>query len=66
MTHLEKVGFGDITPISNYEKLFTIMTMITGVSIYATIFGNMGAQIIFQIQSVITTFNDAYVSLKDS
>eukprot|EP00002_Diphylleia_rotans_P027719 TRINITY_DN5567_c0_g2_i5.p1 TRINITY_DN5567_c0_g2~~TRINITY_DN5567_c0_g2_i5.p1 ORF type:complete len:1014 (+),score=197.73 TRINITY_DN5567_c0_g2_i5:27-3044(+) len=58
------VGFGDIVPVTNWEKIFTIITMITGVSIYATIFGNM-ATLIAQLDASATRYREKLDSLHE-
>eukprot|EP00002_Diphylleia_rotans_P006206 TRINITY_DN1553_c1_g2_i1.p1 TRINITY_DN1553_c1_g2~~TRINITY_DN1553_c1_g2_i1.p1 ORF type:complete len:1054 (+),score=191.69 TRINITY_DN1553_c1_g2_i1:69-3230(+) len=58
------VGFGDIVPITNTEKCFTIVTMITGVSIYATIFGNM-ATMIAQMDASATRYREKLDALHE-
>eukprot|EP00002_Diphylleia_rotans_P027803 TRINITY_DN5590_c0_g1_i3.p1 TRINITY_DN5590_c0_g1~~TRINITY_DN5590_c0_g1_i3.p1 ORF type:complete len:736 (-),score=147.16 TRINITY_DN5590_c0_g1_i3:1504-3711(-) len=58
------VGFGDIVPVSNIERAFTIVTMITGVSIYATIFGNM-ATLIAQMDASATRYREKLDSLHE-
>ena len=40
-TTLTTVGFGDITPATNGEKMYTMVVMVLGAVIYATIFGNV-------------------------
>ena len=42
LTTLSTVGYGDITPNTTSEKLFTILVIITGVSGYATLIQAMG------------------------
>eukprot|EP00002_Diphylleia_rotans_P024455 TRINITY_DN4830_c0_g1_i2.p1 TRINITY_DN4830_c0_g1~~TRINITY_DN4830_c0_g1_i2.p1 ORF type:complete len:722 (+),score=98.60 TRINITY_DN4830_c0_g1_i2:164-2329(+) len=58
------VGFGDIVPLTNTEKCFTILTMITGVSIYATIFGNM-ATLIAQMDASATRYREKLDALHE-
>ncbi|XP_028518006.1 potassium voltage-gated channel subfamily H member 6 isoform X2 [Exaiptasia diaphana] len=43
MTSLSSVGFGNVSPNTNAEKLFSICVMIVGALMYASIFGNMTA-----------------------
>ncbi|OAF72008.1 hypothetical protein A3Q56_00198 [Intoshia linei] len=38
---MTSVGFGNVSPDANYEKIFTICMMILGSLFYATIFGNV-------------------------
>jgi len=40
-TTLTTVGFGDIVPSTNIERLFAMFVMLMGSVIYATIFGNV-------------------------
>eukprot|EP00002_Diphylleia_rotans_P013983 TRINITY_DN2722_c0_g2_i4.p1 TRINITY_DN2722_c0_g2~~TRINITY_DN2722_c0_g2_i4.p1 ORF type:complete len:540 (-),score=80.96 TRINITY_DN2722_c0_g2_i4:1529-3148(-) len=58
------VGFGDIVPVTNYEKVFTMVTMISGVTIYATIFGNM-ATMIAQLDASATRYREKLDNLKE-
>lgn len=41
VTTLTTIGYGDITPISNGAKLFTMLLMITGVVLYGVVIGNV-------------------------
>ncbi|XP_048589699.1 potassium voltage-gated channel subfamily H member 6 isoform X2 [Nematostella vectensis] len=43
MTSLSSVGFGNVSPNTNAEKVFSILVMIVGALMYASIFGNMTA-----------------------
>ncbi|XP_077863328.1 voltage-gated inwardly rectifying potassium channel KCNH6-like [Saccoglossus kowalevskii] len=43
LTTLCTVGFGNISPNTDAEKLFSILTMLVGSLMYATIFGNVTA-----------------------
>ncbi|XP_063723116.1 potassium voltage-gated channel subfamily H member 6-like isoform X1 [Symsagittifera roscoffensis] len=40
---LTSVGFGNVSPSTNAEKIFTIMVMMLGSLMYASIFGNVSA-----------------------
>ncbi|XP_032811814.2 voltage-gated delayed rectifier potassium channel KCNH1 isoform X2 [Petromyzon marinus] len=52
MTSLTSVGFGNIAPTTDGEKIFAIAMMMTGSLLYATIFGNVTT--IFQQMSANT------------
>ena len=39
------VGYGDIHPVTDAERFFTILTMLSGSVMYASIFGNINALI---------------------
>lgn len=41
ITTLTTIGYGDITPITNGAKLFTMVIMITGVVLYGVVIGNV-------------------------
>tara|TARA_B100000925_G_scaffold149328_1_gene112081 strand:+ start:3426 stop:4703 length:1278 start_codon:yes stop_codon:yes gene_type:complete len=41
ITTLTTVGYGDITPVSNIAKLFTMGTMVLGVGVYGIVIGNV-------------------------
>ena len=45
LTTLTTVGYGDISPQTNVERVFIIIVMLVGAIIYASIFGNMAALI---------------------
>ncbi|XP_054168573.1 potassium voltage-gated channel subfamily H member 7-like [Oppia nitens] len=40
---LTSVGFGNVSPTTNTEKIFCILVMLTGSLMYASIFGNVSA-----------------------
>uniref|UniRef100_A0A8B9LV55 Potassium channel, voltage gated eag related subfamily H, member 7 n=1 Tax=Astyanax mexicanus TaxID=7994 RepID=A0A8B9LV55_ASTMX len=40
---LTSVGFGNVSPNTNYEKIFSICVMLIGSLMYASIFGNVSA-----------------------
>ena len=42
---LTTVGYGDISPATNTERVFTVMVMLMGAIIYASIFGNVAVLI---------------------
>ncbi len=52
VTTLTTVGYGDITPKGNGEKIYAMFVMIFGVGIYGYIIGN--------IANIIANFNIAY------
>ena len=39
LTTLSTVGYGDLYPISNYEKIFTVFVMLGGVAFFSYIMG---------------------------
>ena len=41
LTTLTTIGYGDITPSTNGEKIYSMLVMVIGAVIYATIFGNV-------------------------
>nr|WP_319776221.1 cyclic nucleotide-binding domain-containing protein [uncultured Sphaerochaeta sp.] len=43
VTTLTTVGYGDITPVTNSQMIFTIFVMILGVGIYGYIIGNVAS-----------------------
>ena len=45
LTTLTTVGYGDVLPTTNAERLFTVMVMLFGAIIYASIFGNVAVLI---------------------
>lgn len=45
LTTLTTVGYGDITPGTNTERMFAIFVMLVGAIVYASIFGNVMALI---------------------
>lgn len=42
---LTSIGFGNVSPNTNSEKVFSIVVMLVGSLMYASIFGNVGALI---------------------
>ncbi|TNN07019.1 Potassium voltage-gated channel subfamily H member 6 [Schistosoma japonicum] len=42
---LTSIGFGNVSPNTNAEKVFSIIVMLVGSLMYASIFGNVGALI---------------------
>ncbi|CAH8870995.1 unnamed protein product [Trichobilharzia szidati] len=42
---LTSIGFGNVSPNTNAEKIFSIVVMLVGSLMYASIFGNVGALI---------------------
>ncbi|TGZ64139.1 hypothetical protein CRM22_006521 [Opisthorchis felineus] len=42
---LTSIGFGNVSPNTNAEKVFSIVVMLVGSLMYASIFGNVGALI---------------------
>ncbi|XP_076360745.1 voltage-gated inwardly rectifying potassium channel KCNH6-like isoform X2 [Tachypleus tridentatus] len=45
ITSLTSVGFGNVAPNTNTEKIFSILVMLIGSLMYASIFGNVSAVI---------------------
>ncbi|HMB01277.1 MAG TPA: ion transporter [Spirochaetota bacterium] len=43
ITTLTTVGYGDITPQNNLERIYTMMVMILGVGIYGYVIGNISS-----------------------
>jgi len=41
ITTLTTVGYGDITPASNFARIFTMGTMVLGVGVYGIVIGNV-------------------------
>ena len=41
MTCMTSVGFGNVSPDTDSEKIFTIIMMVIGALLYATIFGHV-------------------------
>lgn len=41
MTCMTSVGFGNVSPDTDNEKIFTIVMMVIGALLYATIFGHV-------------------------
>jgi hypothetical protein len=37
---MTSIGFGDITPITHIEKIFSLFVMILGASTYGSMFGS--------------------------
>lgn len=56
-TTLTSVGYGDIVPHTNGEKIFSMWVMIVGAVVYATIFGNVAL--------IIQSFDAEQMRLKE-
>lgn len=56
-TTLTSVGYGDIVPHTNGEKIFAMWVMIFGAVVYATIFGNVAL--------IIQSFDAEQMRLKE-
>lgn len=41
MVTMTTVGYGDISPVTSYEKLYAVGMLMLSAMIYATIFGNI-------------------------
>ena len=50
------VGYGDITPGTNIEYIFAIITALIGASLYAFVIGNI-ASILSNLDAAKTKFN---------
>ena len=44
-TTLSTVGFGDVRPYSDVERLITIIVLVAGVSIFSVFLGDIGTLI---------------------
>jgi len=56
-TSLSTVGFGDFNPRSDLERLFIAGLLLTGVSVFSYIMGNL-IEIIEEIGTINASFND--------
>jgi hypothetical protein len=56
-TSLTTVGFGDLHPRSNVERIFVSITLLTGVAIFSYIMGNF-IEIIGQMMEINSSFHD--------
>lgn len=46
VTTLTTIGYGDITPTTNWGRLFTIVVMFAGVGMYSLVIGNVSGMIL--------------------
>jgi voltage-gated potassium channel Kch len=51
------VGYGDISPVTLYERLFAMIWMIVGIGFYSYTLGNM--------TSIIMDFDKSHMELSD-
>ena len=42
---MTSIGYGDILPLTDYEKIVALFVMILGASVYGEIFGKFAASI---------------------
>lgn len=61
---LTSVGFGNISPNTNVEKIFTIIMMLVGSLMYASIFGNVSA-IIQRLYSGTARYHNELARIKE-
>uniref|UniRef100_A0A8C4QQW5 Cyclic nucleotide-binding domain-containing protein n=1 Tax=Eptatretus burgeri TaxID=7764 RepID=A0A8C4QQW5_EPTBU len=61
---LTSVGFGNVSPNTNYEKIFSICVMLIGSLMYASIFGNVSA-IIQRLYSGTTRYHTQMLRVKE-
>uniref|UniRef100_A0A674CMY4 Ion transport domain-containing protein n=1 Tax=Salmo trutta TaxID=8032 RepID=A0A674CMY4_SALTR len=61
---LTSVGFGNVSPNTNSEKLFSICVMVIGSLMYASIFGNVSA-IIQRLYSGTTRYHTQMLRVKE-
>ncbi|GAB6032218.1 hypothetical protein CHUAL_010860 [Chamberlinius hualienensis] len=64
MTCMTSVGFGNVAPETDNEKIFTICMMIIGALLYATIFGHV-TTIIQQMTSATARYHDMLNSVRE-
>ncbi len=63
ITTLTTVGYGDITPVTLPEILFTAVVMVLGVSLYAYVIGNV-ASLISSLDSAQARFQDQLAKVR--
>ena len=54
------IGYGDINPVSDNEKIFCIAIMIISCGVFAYIVGNVSA-IIMNTNTIITEFKYGFI-----
>ncbi|XP_061519990.1 potassium voltage-gated channel subfamily H member 6 [Phycodurus eques] len=64
LSSLTSVGFGNVSPNTNSEKLFSICVMVVGSLMYASIFGNVSA-IIQRLYSGTTRYHTQMLRVKE-
>ncbi|XP_031622923.1 potassium voltage-gated channel subfamily H member 6 isoform X2 [Contarinia nasturtii] len=63
-TSLTSVGFGNVAPNTDFEKIFTICVMLVGSLMYASIFGNVSA-IIQQLYSGTARYHTQILRVRE-
>ncbi|KAM6963593.1 voltage-gated inwardly rectifying potassium channel KCNH6 isoform 1-T1 [Tautogolabrus adspersus] len=64
LSSLTSVGFGNVSPNTNSEKIFSICVMVIGSLMYASIFGNVAA-IIQRLYSGTTRYHTQMLRVKE-
>ncbi|KAI0980017.1 hypothetical protein GJ496_005538 [Pomphorhynchus laevis] len=64
LSSLTSVGFGNVSPNTNLEKIFTIIVMLVGSLMYASIFGNVSA-IIQRLYSGTARYHTQMLRVKE-
>ncbi|XP_020567965.1 potassium voltage-gated channel subfamily H member 6-like isoform X3 [Oryzias latipes] len=64
LSSLTSVGFGNVSPNTNSEKIFSICVMVIGSLMYASIFGNVSA-IIQRLYSGTTRYHTQLLRVKE-
>ncbi|XP_034050366.1 potassium voltage-gated channel subfamily H member 6 [Thalassophryne amazonica] len=64
LSSLTSVGFGNVSPNTNSEKIFSICVMVIGSLMYASIFGNVSA-IIQRLYSSTTRYHTQILRVKE-
>ncbi|CAG2111451.1 unnamed protein product, partial [Medioppia subpectinata] len=64
MTCMTSVGFGNVAPETDNEKVFTICMMVIGALLYATIFGHV-TTIIQQMTSATAKYHDMLNNVRE-
>ncbi|ESN93078.1 hypothetical protein HELRODRAFT_69639, partial [Helobdella robusta] len=63
-TILTSVGFGNVAPVTNYEKVFTIFVMLLGSLMSAAIFGNVSS-IMLRLYRGTEEYHEMLASIKE-
>lgn len=61
---MTSVGFGNVSPDTDSEKIFTIVMMVIGALLYATIFGHV-TTIIQQMTSATARYHDMLSNIRE-
>uniref|UniRef100_A0AAV2LAP4 Cyclic nucleotide-binding domain-containing protein n=1 Tax=Knipowitschia caucasica TaxID=637954 RepID=A0AAV2LAP4_KNICA len=64
LSSLTSVGFGNVSPNTNSEKIFSVCVMVIGSLMYASIFGNVSA-IIQRLYSGTTRYHTQMLRVKE-